>query len=77
MKGKFKKKQGKVIEVNMKRLKIFVEGIQIKKQDGSKANIPLKPSNLQIIELNLEKRRIIERKKGKTEEKTESKEEKK
>ena len=72
MKGKFKKKQGKVTEVNMKRLKIFVEGIQIKKQDGSKANIPLKPSNLQIIELNLEKRRTIERKK-KTEEKVKEK----
>ncbi|MBU2562645.1 MAG: 50S ribosomal protein L24 [Nanoarchaeota archaeon] len=60
MRGKFKGKQGKVTEVRLKLLKIFVEGIQIKKQDGSKVNVKLQPSNLQIIELNLEdkKRRI-------------------
>ncbi len=54
MRGKFKKKQGKVIEVKTKLGKIFIENIQIKKQDGSKVNVPLKASNLQIIELNLE-----------------------
>ena len=57
MRGKFKKKQGKIIEVNTKTSKISVEGIQIKKQDGSKVNIKLQPSNLQIIELNLEDRK--------------------
>ena len=54
MRGKFKKKQGKILSVNLKRLKITVEGIQIKKIDGSKVNVPLKASNLQIIELNLD-----------------------
>jgi large subunit ribosomal protein L24 len=54
MRGKFKKKQGKVIEVHIKRQKIILEGIQVKKQDGSKANVPLRASNLQIIELNLD-----------------------
>ena len=38
MRGKFKKKQGKVTEVNTKTSKISIEGIQIKKQDGSKVN---------------------------------------
>jgi large subunit ribosomal protein L24 len=73
MKGKFKKKQGKVTEVNTKRLRIFVEGVQVKKQDGSKANVFIRPSNLQIIELNFDKKRSkIERmKKNKKEEKTE------
>lgn len=52
MRGKFKKKQGKVLEVRTKLGKIIVEGIQIKKMDGSKANFPLRASNLQIIELN-------------------------
>ena len=51
MRGKFKKKQGKVTGINVKRGKIYVEGIQVKKMDGSKANIPLRASNLQIIEL--------------------------
>jgi len=54
MRGKFKKKQGKVTSVNFKALKIFVEGIQAKKIDGSKVNVPLRASNLQIIELNLD-----------------------
>ncbi len=54
MRGKFKKEQGKVTEVKLKVSKLVVEGIQVKKKDGSKANIRLQPSNLQIIELNLE-----------------------
>ena len=60
--GKFRKRQGKVTEVNVKKLKIMVEGIQIKKQDGSKVNVSLRPSNLQIIELNLEDKRRIAQK---------------
>jgi large subunit ribosomal protein L24 len=70
MKGKFKKKQGKVIGVDIKNSKIKIEGIMVKKQDGSKVNVKIHPSNLQIIELNLEdKRRIREIKKEKNEEK--------
>ena len=51
------KKQGKVIEVKLKLSKIIIEGIQVKKQDGSKVNVRLQPSNLQLIELNLEDRK--------------------
>ena len=51
MKGKFKKKQGKVSKIDLKRLQIVVEGIQVKKLDGSKANFPLRASNLQIIKM--------------------------
>jgi len=61
MRGKFKKKQGKVTEVKSKISKIIIEGIQIKKMDGSKANIKLQPSNLQIIELNLEDRKRMKK----------------
>lgn len=58
--GKFKKKEGKVTEVRYKRLKIYIEGVQIKKIDGSMVNIPLRPSNLQIIELNLDDKKRAE-----------------
>ena len=54
MNGKFKGKQGKIIGVKLKISKVIMEGIQVKKQDGSKVNVKLQPSNLQIIELNLE-----------------------
>jgi len=61
MRGKFKKKQGKVTEVKTKLLKVYIEGIQIKKTDGSKVNVALKASNLQIVELNLEDRKRIKK----------------
>jgi len=61
LRGKFKGKQGKVNEVNLKTSKIVIEGIQIKKKDGSKVNIRLQPSNLQIMELNLEDKKRIQK----------------
>lgn len=61
-KGKFKGKQGKVLEVKLKRQKIIVEGIQVKKMDGSKVNVKLRPANLQIIELNLEDKKRLKTK---------------
>jgi large subunit ribosomal protein L24 len=68
MRGKFKGKTGKVLDVKLKRHKIQVENIQVKKQDGSKVNAPLRASNLQIIELNLEdkkRNKAIKETKGK------------
>jgi len=65
MRGKFKKKQGKVLFVKLKTQKITVEGIQVKKLDGSKVNAPLRPSNLQITELHLEDKRRLKSKEQK------------
>ena len=59
MRGKFEKKQGKVTEVKLKTSKVIIEGIQVKKQDGSKVNVRLRPSNLQIIELNMEDKKRL------------------
>lgn len=57
MRGKFKKKKGKVADVKTMKEKIYIEGVQIKKRDGSTVNVPLKASNLQLVELNLEDKR--------------------
>ncbi len=54
MRGKFRGKQGKVLKVNSKKQRAYVEGMQVKKHDGSKANVSIAISNLQIIELNLD-----------------------
>ena len=67
--GKFKGKQGKVLSVKLKIQKITVEGIQVKKLDGSKVNVNLRPSNLQIIELYLEDKKRLKKKEIKTGEK--------
>ncbi len=74
MRGKFKKKDGKIIEVNVKDSKIKIDGITIKKQDGSKVNVKIHPSNLQITALNLEdKKRMNIKEENKTEKKVSDK----
>ena len=79
MRGKFKGKKGKILLVKVKTGKINVDGISIKKSDGSKVNVPLKASNLQIIELNNEDKRrnkfLKETSEKKKEEKVGNKEE--
>ncbi len=71
MVGKFKKKEGKITRVMLKTSKVIVDGIQIKKKDGSKIDIKMEPSNLQIIELNLDDKKRLEskNKENKTEKK--------
>ncbi len=54
MRGKFKGKRGKVEKVNLKKIKVYVEGVNRVKIDGSKVYYPLHPSNLMITELNLD-----------------------
>ena len=61
MRGKFAKKEGKVSSISLKFGKVYVEGISMKKKDGSNVNVPLKPSKLQITELNLEDKRRFKR----------------
>lgn len=73
MRGKFKNKQGKIIQVYTKNSKVTIENIQIKKQDGSKANIKIHPSNLQIIELNMEDKKRMKTNKEETKVKEENK----
>lgn len=54
MDGSFKGKTGKVNNVNLKKLKLSIEGIQRQKKDGTKVNIYFFPSKLRITELNLD-----------------------
>ena len=80
MRGSFKRKTGKIENVDLKRTRVSIEKIQKAKKDGTKVNIFFHPSNLQIQELTLDdKERInsIERKIKITEEKREGNKEKK
>jgi len=66
MRGKFKGKIAKVSRINLKKLKIYLEGITRKKSDGREVQVPMRASNLQIVSLNLddkERVKILERKK--------------
>jgi len=66
MVGKYKGKKAKDLEIKTKLMKIYLEGIQVKKQDGSMANIPFRASNLQIIELNNEDKKRFKKLKTET-----------
>jgi len=64
MRGDFKGTEGKVVEVDLKRYRIHVEGVTQKRTDGTEVYYPLHPSNVMIVELNLEdeeRTKIIER----------------
>ncbi len=61
MRGEFKKKTGKVASINMKKMKVSIEGIQRSKKDGSKVAVWFHPSKLMITALNLEDERRFKR----------------
>ncbi len=65
MRGNFAKKTGKISDVDVRKMKVSIEGIQRKKNDGTKINVYFNPSNLQIQKLNLEDKKrvkVLERK---------------
>jgi large subunit ribosomal protein L24 len=54
MRGQFKKKSGKIEHVDMKSSRVFIDGIEIVKKEGTKIRIPIHASNIMIMELNLD-----------------------
>lgn len=53
MRGNSKNKIGKVTKVTLANLRVFVEGVEVSRIDGSKALYPIHPSNLVITKLDL------------------------
>src|SRR3989344_5243032 len=65
MVGEFKKKNGKIDLIDIKNYRVTIEGIQRTKKDGTKIKVYFHPSNLQVIELNLDdknRKQALERK---------------
>ncbi len=64
--GKYKKRKGVVARVDLKRMKIFIDGLKRKKVSGQEVDVAIEPSNVIITKLNLDdkkRRKFIERKK--------------
>jgi len=59
MRGEFKGKTGKISKVDTKKYKVYVEGIKKRRTVGTEYLVPIHPSNLEIIKLNLEDKRRI------------------
>ncbi|MEM1873595.1 MAG: 50S ribosomal protein L24 [Acidilobaceae archaeon] len=76
MRGKFRGHVGKVVEVDLKRARIHVEGAVVKRADGTPRFVPIHPSKVMIVELDLSdkwRQKIIERRsKSRSEEQSKS-----
>jgi len=65
LRGDRKGLEGKVIEVDRKNYRIFVEGVTREKVDGTTIPVPIHPSKVMIVNLNLDdkwRREILKRK---------------
>ncbi|NPA69760.1 MAG: 50S ribosomal protein L24 [Crenarchaeota archaeon] len=71
VRGDFKGIKGKVVKVDLERVRIFVEGATIKKPNGEVVYYPIHPSKVVIVELDLsdpKRKELIERKRKMREE---------
>lgn len=65
MRGQFEKHEGKVENVDLKKIRVFVSGVELTKKDGTKKLLALHPSNIMVTELNLDdklRQKALERK---------------
>lgn len=67
MRGKFKKKQGKVDTVNLKKAAVSIEGIQNTKKDGTKTAVWIHASKLKITAINSEDKKRFKTREKKAE----------
>uniref|UniRef100_A0A7C2Z8I8 Large ribosomal subunit protein uL24 n=1 Tax=Ignisphaera aggregans TaxID=334771 RepID=A0A7C2Z8I8_9CREN len=51
MRGDWKGHEGKVVRVDLRRARVFVEGVTLKKADGTDVYYPIHPSKLMIVKL--------------------------
>ncbi len=68
MRGDWAGHEGKVVKVDYKRIRIYVEGVTIKKADGTPVYYPIHPSKVMIIKADVSdkvRKKIIERRRGK------------
>ncbi|MBS3119635.1 50S ribosomal protein L24 [Candidatus Woesearchaeota archaeon] len=57
MRGQFRGRTGKIERVDLRLGRVFIQGVEVQKRDGSKAFYPLQPSNLIVTEVYTEDKR--------------------
>ena len=64
MRGQFRDTEGKVTEVSYKKGVVYLDNATITKADGKESSVPIHPSNLLLVklELNDERKTLIEKK---------------
>jgi len=71
LRGQYAGMEGKVNRVDLRKMRIYIDGVTRERADGTPVFVPIHPSKVEIIKLDLsDKRRkeIIERRKGRVEE---------
>ncbi len=51
MRGDFKGQEGTVSRIDVERQKVYVDGIEVQRKDGTTSLRPLPPSNLRIVKM--------------------------
>jgi len=59
MRGRHKKIAGKITEVDMKNLKVYVDNAKIKKVSGQEVQVAIDPSNIMITKMSLDDKKRI------------------
>ncbi|MFQ5831144.1 MAG: 50S ribosomal protein L24 [Candidatus Thorarchaeota archaeon] len=64
MRGQFRDTEGKVIAVDYRNIRVHLENATVTRADGKEAQIPMHPSNLMLVKLELDddRKRILEKK---------------
>ena len=62
LRGQFNGKIGKINRVDMLNTKIYIDGIERTKTEGSKSFYPIHPSNVLIVEMSMDDKRRNKRK---------------
>ena len=64
MRGQFRDTEGKVTDVSYKKGLVYLDNSTITKADGKEASVPVHPSNLMLVKLELddERKSLIESK---------------
>ena len=61
LRGSFKGTTGKVNSVNTSKLAAYIDGVESSRRDGTKVFVPVKVSNLMIVELNTDDSRRMKK----------------
>ena len=68
MRGQFRDTEGKVVKIDYSAIRVYLESATTTKADGKEAQIPVHPSNLMLVKLELDddRKQIIDNKLVKT-----------
>ncbi|MFX1261208.1 MAG: 50S ribosomal protein L24 [Promethearchaeota archaeon] len=64
MRGQFRDTEGKIVRVDYRGVRVYLESATTTKADGKEAQVPIHPSNLMLVKLELDddRKRIIDNK---------------